>query len=339
MQQSGERCQKRLSPGAIQALKEALSSIYWYKSDLRSFLQNSIGDRRLVSSLDWTGYKRQVVSDLIDDLCANEDRKLASLTRLCYDVTEMRSFPHLEQLDGGKQKATKAREAVEQLRQLVDTHTDSEREDQAIRKRQEDYQERIRQSATVREKLEELKQQFMGIGIGTNPQQRGFELERLMLDLFELFDLDPKAAFRNIGEQIDGAFTLEGTDYLFEAKWQQDPVAVQDLDAFSAKVQRKLENTLGLFLAMNGFSMDAIEAHSRGTPNTVLMDGPDLHAVLEQRIDFVSLLMRKGRVAAGSYRPDLNRSSNPVRFASRLASYCAAVTPSTPGAASLRTRR
>lgn len=210
---------KRLSPGAIQALKEALSSIYWYKSDLRSFLQNSIGDRRLVSSLDWTGYKRQVVSDLIDDLCANEDRKLASLTRLCYDVTEMRSFPHLEQLDGGKQKATKAREAVEQLRQLVDTHTDSEREDQAIRKRQEDYQERIRQSAAVREKLEELKQQFMGIDIGTNPQQRGFELERLMIDLFELFDLDPKAAFRNIGEQIDGAFTLEGTDYLFEAKW------------------------------------------------------------------------------------------------------------------------
>ena len=134
--------------------------------------------------------------------------------------------------------------------------------------------------------------------MGMNPQQRGFELERLMLDLFELFDLDPKAAFRNIGEQIDGAFTLEGTDYLFEAKWHQNPVAVQDLDAFSAKVQRKLENTLGLFLAMNGFSTDAIEAHSRGTPNTVLMDGADLHAVLEQRIDFVSLLMRKKRHAA-----------------------------------------
>lgn len=293
---------KRLSPAAIQALKEALSSIYWYKSDLRSFLQNSIGDRRLVSSLAWNGYKRQVVSDLIDDLCTNQDCNLTGLTRLCYNVTEMRSFPHLEQLDGGKQKATKARQAVEQLRQLVEAHTDSEREEHAIIKRQEDYQERIRQSAAVREKLDELKQQFLGIAMGTNPQQRGFELERLMLDLFELFDLDPKAAFRNIGEQIDGAFTLEGTDYLFEAKWQQDPVAVRDLDAFSAKVQRKLENTLGLFLAMDGFSADAIEAHSRGTPNTILMDGADLHAVLEQRIDLVSLLMRKKRHAAQTGR-------------------------------------
>ena len=293
---------KRLSPAAIQALKEALSSIYWYKSDLRSFLQNSIGDRPLISSLDWNAYKRQVVADLIDDLCTNHDGNFAGLTRLCYDVTEMWSFPHLEQLDGGEQKATKAREAVEQLRQLVKTHTETEHEEQAIRKRQKDFLERIRQSAAVREKLDELKQKFVGITAGTNPQQRGFELERLMLDLFELFDLDPKAAFRNIGEQIDGAFTLVGTDYLFEAKWQQDPVAVQDLDAFSAKVERKLENTLGLFLSMNGFSTDAIEAHSRGTPNTILMDGADLHAVLEQRIDFVSLLIRKKRHAAQTGR-------------------------------------
>jgi hypothetical protein len=117
-----------------------------------------------------------------------------------------------------------------------------------------------------------------------------------------LFDLDPKASFRNIGEQIDGAFALEGTDYLFEAKWQQDAVAIQDLDAFSAKVQRKLENTLGLFLSINGFSPDAIEAHSRGTPNSILMDGADLLAVLEQRIDFVTLLIRKKRHAAQTGR-------------------------------------
>jgi hypothetical protein len=68
-----------------------------------------------------------------------------------------------------------------------------------------------------------------------------------MYDLFELFDLDPKASFRNTGEQIDGAFSLEGTDFLFEAKWRQDPSAASDLDAFAAKIRRKLENTLGVF--------------------------------------------------------------------------------------------
>ena len=293
---------KRLSPVAIQALKEALSRIYWYKSDLRSFLQNSIGDRELVSSLNWNTYKRQIVSDLIDILCTDHGKNPASLTRLCHNVIEMRTFPHLEQLDDGLQKAKKARDAVEQLRQLFETHTEIEHEKRVILERQQEFQERIRQSAAVREKLDELKQHFVEIATTSNPQKRGFKLERFMLDLFELFDLDPKAAFRNTGEQIDGAFTLDATEYLFEAKWQQDPVAAQNLDAFSAKVERKLENTLGLFLSINGFSSDAIETHSSGTPNSILMDGADLHAVLEQRIDFVSLLMRKKRHAAQTGR-------------------------------------
>ena len=93
-------------------------------------------------------------------------------------------------------------------------------------------------------------------------------------------------------------FALEGTDYLFEAKWQKDLVGVQDLDAFSSKVQRKLDNTLGVFLSMNGFSPDGITAHSTGRPSVILMDGADLMAVLEERIDFVTLLLRKKRHAA-----------------------------------------
>jgi restriction endonuclease Mrr len=91
---------------------------------------------------------------------------------------------------------------------------------------------------------------------------------------------------------------VDGTDYLFEAKWQKKPVQIQPLDAFAAKVQRNLDNTLGLFLAINGFSADAIQAHSRARPSIVLMDGADLMAVLEERIDFVTLLLRKKRHAA-----------------------------------------
>jgi restriction endonuclease Mrr len=119
-----------------------------------------------------------------------------------------------------------------------------------------------------------------------------------MYDLFELFDLDPKASFRNTGEQIDGAFSLEGTDYLFEAKWQQELVNAAALDAFASKVRRKLENTLGVFLSINGYSQDGVAAHSAGGAVIILMDGADLMAVLEERIDFVSLLLRKKRHAS-----------------------------------------
>ena len=138
----------------------------------------------------------------------------------------------------------------------------------------------------------------MSLVISQDRQDRGFELEKVMYDLFELFDLDPKASFRNTGEQIDGAFSLDGTDYLFEARWREEPTDAAALDSFASKVRRKLENTLGVFLSINGFSPDGVAAHSSGGAVVILMDGADLMAVFEERIDFVSLLLRKKRHAA-----------------------------------------
>lgn len=289
---------KRLAPAAIIALKEALCSIYWYKADLRSFLTSCSGNPSFVGSLNWDNYKRQIVSDFVDALVQDQDKHLGVLTKLCHEITSIKNFPHLEQLDGGEQKARRARDAVEQLSQLVAPHEEKIRDEAAAEERRKERAEKLKQNSAVREKLREINAQFMAIATGVSPQSRGFDLERLMYDLFELFDLDPKASFKNTGEQIDGAFSLENTDYLFEAKWQQDPVGVQDLDAFSSKVRRKLDNTLGVFLSMNGFSPDGVTAHSSGRPSVVLMDGADLMAVLEERIDFVTLLLRKKRHAA-----------------------------------------
>lgn len=59
--------------------------------------------------------------------------------------------------------------------------------------------------------------------ISADHQQRGYILERLLAELFELFDLDPRASFRVTGEQIDGAFTFDSTNYLFEGNGKLNP--------------------------------------------------------------------------------------------------------------------
>ncbi|WP_136082925.1 hypothetical protein [Pontiella desulfatans] len=289
---------KMVSATAVQALKEALCLIYWYKADLRSFLQNTITDRSAVSQADWEGYKRQIVSDVVDLLCQDQEKYLGDIRRLFHEVAKMTSFRHLEQLEDGKAKAEKARVAVAELQRIVEVHDEATDEARKIKERRAKEAERLRHSTAVREKLDEIKSRYMSLVSTCTPQQRGFELERVMYDLFNLFDLDPRASFRNIGEQIDGAFSMEGTDYLFEAKWQQDPCAISDLDSFAGKVNRKLDNTLGLFLSINGFSEDGVRAHSTGRPVIILMTGADLMAVVEERIDFVSLLLRKRKHAA-----------------------------------------
>lgn len=134
--------------------------------------------------------------------------------------------------------------------------------------------------------------------VSQDPQARGYSLEKFLNELFALFDIDAKASFRVTGEQIDGAFTFEGVEYLFEAKWRNSKTPTSDLDSFSGKIKRKLENTLGLFLSINGFEDSAVELYSQNGQAMILMTGSDLMAVLEDRISFPDLLTRKRQHAA-----------------------------------------
>lgn len=289
---------KQLSPAGIMALKEALCSVYWYKSELRGFLQLCLSDPSILSSFNWENYKRQIASDVVDYLVANPGAHLGDLTKICYELCKLSDFSHLKPLDDGPQKVEKARSAVNQLKQLVEPHQDIKREQDDIKRRQELAATKLRENAAVRQKLEAIKVRYMSLVSSDSAQSRGFELERVMYELFELFDLDPKASFKNLGEQLDGAFSLDGTEYLFEAKWQKELVNKADLAVFSDKVKSKLENTLGVFLSINGYSADGVAAHQAGGAAILLMDGGDLMAVLEERIDFTSLLLRKKRHAA-----------------------------------------
>lgn len=289
---------KQLSPAGIMALKEALCSVYWYKSELRGFLQLCLSSPAILNNFNWENYKRQIASDVIDFLVANPNTHIGDLTKICYEICKIADFSHLKQLDDGSQKVEKARSAVAQLKQLVEPHQDAKKEQDEVKKRQEQAANKLKENKAVRLKLEAIKNRYMELVSSDNAQGRGFELEKIMYELFELFDLDPKASFKNLGEQIDGAFSLEGTEYLFEAKWQKEPVNKADLAIFSDKVKTKLENTLGVFLSINAYSQDGVAAHQAGGAAIILMDGSDLMAVFEERIDFTSLLYRKKRHAA-----------------------------------------
>lgn len=129
------------------------------------------------------------------------------------------------------------------------------------------------------------------------PRKRGYALEELLRDLFDAFELDPKASFKVVGEQIDGGFTLDTQHYIIEAKWEASPADRADLDVLAAKVERRADNTLGLFVAYAGFQPTA-QLHSARRSTLMLVDGADLYAVLEGRIDLRELLRRNCRHAS-----------------------------------------
>lgn len=300
---------KRVNAVVLHPLKEALTLAFWYKRDLRAFLSVVLPDLGLVSHFDWTDYKRNIVSQLVDTMATQQSKYLDELLNLLLATADMPDPTHLKRLEDGDRKYEAAVDALKALREVVEPYRALRTEAEEASRHQREDEARAAVQRAIRIKLADLKEFLYGLTREENHQARGYALEKLLNQLFALYDIDAKGSFRIVGEQIDGAFTFEGTEYLFEAKWQKDPAVVADLDSFSSKVGRKLENTLGLFLSVNGFKESVLTTYAQHRSRFFLMDGTDLSAVVEDRIALPDLLRRKrqhasqtGEVFISAYR-------------------------------------
>ncbi|MBE9102180.1 restriction endonuclease [Vacuolonema iberomarrocanum] len=127
---------------------------------------------------------------------------------------------------------------------------------------------------------------------------RGFLLEDLLTRIFALHAIQVQKSFKRNegGEQIDGAFKLDGWYYLVECKWTQKLSDIRQLDSLYGKVNRSGRQTLGLFLSINGWSKNVCPLLRQNSEKSIiLMDGYDLRCVLVEhnRISLKDLLLQK----------------------------------------------
>jgi hypothetical protein len=138
---------------------------------------------------------------------------------------------------------------------------------------------------------------------GLDPVRRGFAFEPFLSELFEVFGLAPRGAFRVVGEQIDGSFELNGEVYLLEARWRNEQAGNGDLLTFAGKVAGKAQWSRGLFVSYSGFSADGLQGFGQGRPtNLIGLDGLDLYYILAGSLDLREVLRRKARRAAETNR-------------------------------------
>lgn len=293
-------------PEVITALKDALRCAYWYKDDLRLFFQVCELPPALIAKQGWHDpqeYKVRIAARILDELVSMGDEGIGPIRRVIQALLNIRSFDHLRYLDEGTEKVKAAQKSIGALRQIVYRH------DEAFRKSEEEQAARTDALAeALRRKNDEvgrLQAQFYGLVGNTDHQQRGLLFEKFLRDLFDAYDLNPRGSFKITGEQIDGAFEFEMTQFLLEARWQKEAMGAGPLDSFSKKVERKLENTLGLFISLNGFSEGGLAAFRGTRPAIVLMDGQDLAVVLQGLVDFRDLLKRKIRYGSQTGDPFL----------------------------------
>lgn len=292
---------KKISSSAILALKDALTNIYWRKDDLKNFIYHAIKNKAIVATIEWnspTIPKFQNVSILVDRMMARLDIYEEDILLLFKEVCNIADFSHLKKWEDSDLKIKKAKDSVEALRKYSKGYFEILEEKEKEKERKERISQHVTETESFQKRMEILKQSFQEIAMSGKPQERGFQLEKFLNELFLFFDLDPKTSFKITGEQIDGAFTFENSDYLLEAKWQKKLVDSSELYVFASKLSGKLKNTLGLFISIDGFSKDCNNVKAPDIRSMILMDGADLNAVLEGMIDLKDLLYRKRRHAS-----------------------------------------
>jgi len=91
---------------------------------------------------------------------------------------------------------------------------------------------------------------------------------------------------------------------LLEAKWTADSQPASSLYQFMGKVSGKLVGTVGLFVSMNGFSADAVDALVAGKElNLILMDGSDFRLIASGATSIADAIRTKLRAAGDSGTP------------------------------------
>jgi len=285
------------SQNVLGALKDSVVKVFWKKDDVRALFEVTGVPRSLIDAQNWQLYKFKVVSPVLDKL-NTADAGIGPLRRILQETLSFKDGNHLLWCSDGQRLKKEAEESLARLRVLVEDHDaikQTEKEQRAAIARRRDEANKHR---AFNDELAALKATFIQFHGKSDHNERGYDLERLLNTLFRLFDLTPRSPFKRTGEQIDGSFVLDRDHYLLEAKWTRDRVILGDLRDLDGAVGSSLDNTLGLFISIEGFSEEGLTAYLKGArPRIVCMDGADLFMVLDGRIDLADLLQRKKDIA------------------------------------------
>ena len=238
--------------------------------------------------------KFQIMDNILNDLEGNNNIEI--IKRIISSFYRMKVAADEDYFKNNcPEKSKKAKELLEEFRDLVGNDPiDQAIKDKEAKENRDRYQGKVADIKSKKDKLLELKKSFISMhSRNDEPQQRGFDFERLFFDILNLEQFEFIRPYKNIGEQIDGFFKYEKFDYLVDIKWEKDVAKNEFFAVFDGKIKGKAQSTRGLLVSVNGFCPNAISRYSGDTPRILAMEGSEIMMILEDRISFYDCLKSK----------------------------------------------
>ena len=275
-----------------QAMIQCFGKCFHYKDGVAAFMRQAGVSSALIEKYRdepkfvWA---RHVIADLSQNEQGHE-----VLRRMLTELCKLRKVP-----DENVPDRNAALDALRELKDLAVSHDlYVEEKKSGGSQRQELAKQKEKIVAERSSKLRELQKTFSDGLVNPNRQATGYVLEDILRELFGLFEIDYRKPYKTAVEQIDGHVNFEGFDYIVEARWRKDQPTEAEISGFQGKVERKLESTRGLFVAVQGVRPDVVNAFSGRGCNIIIVDGYDLAQILEGLVDLRDALKFKIEKAA-----------------------------------------
>ena len=187
-----------------------------------------------------------------------------------------------------------AKASIAKLRALLTDRSATELDDDvAAESRRRVGRQKLEESANRHRKLEELRLEFLQLQGSTDVQARGYRFQDMLREFFIASEVPYEKPIRIPGQEIDGEFAFGGRRFLVEARWRVDPTDWGQLCHFKAKVDSKLESTLGLYVSMQGYAPSAVnQLHMQHPRSLLLIDGMSVSYLFSQAISLDDALRK-----------------------------------------------
>ncbi|MYL45524.1 hypothetical protein GLV94_07685 [Virgibacillus halodenitrificans] len=284
------------------SIRTCILSIFWPKKDIVSFFQhNSCTKRDLGEVVDYEvlGLNRsQIIEIVFNNLRKRGDGGIGQFRSILQSLID---WNHFDPYYFKKLKKLDEKEAIRNINHLKQIQ---EIRDTKLKKAKKERNKKEQEVFQKKNSLIKIKSKYLNLykgkdesGKNINNQRRGYLLEELLKELSIYESLSTSDPLKLVGEQIDGTIKFEGENYIVEAKWQDSLTASDALYKFAQKAEGKLYGR-GLFISINGFTKDSVEALVKGKAlKTILIDGGDLILAVEGMYTFTEILDKKIKAA------------------------------------------
>jgi hypothetical protein len=105
---------------------------------------------------------------------------------------------------------------------------------------------------------------------GMTPQERGRLFNGVIAELLGAFGIAAMPNQRGVGE-IDVTFSHGGQRFILEAKWERSKTGTGPIAKLQRRLEQRMVGVTGVFLAMSGYTADALAEIDRGRRMDVLL--------------------------------------------------------------------